>query len=88
MTPATNIPCPHDRFVGRKEEMRDVAEAIANHRIVTLVGAGGAGKTRLALEVAADNLPRYPDGVWFVPLGVVGSSEEAPGAHSADARPD
>jgi predicted ATPase len=68
VTPATNIPIPHDRFVGRKEEMRDVAEAIADHRIVTLVGPGGAGKTRLAIEAAADNLSLYPDGVWFTQL--------------------
>ena len=40
--------------------MRDVAEAIADHRIVTLVGLGGAGKTRLAIEAAADNLSLYP----------------------------
>jgi predicted ATPase/DNA-binding CsgD family transcriptional regulator len=77
MTPATNIPAPHDRFVGRKEEMRDVAGALADHRIVTLVGPGGAGKTRLALEVAADNLSRYPDGVWFVQLGTAASGAEA-----------
>jgi predicted ATPase/DNA-binding CsgD family transcriptional regulator len=77
MSPATNIPAPHDRFVGRKEEMRDVAEAIGEYRIVTLVGTGGAGKTRLALEVAADSLARYPDGVWLVPLGTAASGAEA-----------
>jgi predicted ATPase/DNA-binding CsgD family transcriptional regulator len=76
VTPATNIPVPHDRFVGRKEEMRDVAEAVVDHRIVTLAGPGGAGKTRLAIEAAADNLSHYPDGVWFVQLGSARSGAE------------
>ncbi len=78
MTAATNIPSSHDRFVGREDEVRDVAEAIAAHRLVTLVGPGGAGKTRLALEVAAASLSRYPDGIWLVQLGTATTSDEVP----------
>jgi DNA-binding CsgD family transcriptional regulator len=76
VTAATNIPTPHDRFVGRKEEMRDVRQAIADHPIVTLAGPGGAGKTRLAIEAAGDTLSRYADGVWLVPLGSVRTGAE------------
>jgi predicted ATPase/DNA-binding CsgD family transcriptional regulator len=78
MTPTTNIPSQRDRFFGREDEMRNVAEAIADHRMVTLVGPGGAGKTRLAVEVAAGNLPRYSHGVWLVQLGTTTAGDEVP----------
>ena len=53
--------------------MAGVAHALAEHRLVTLVGAGGCGKTRLASEFAAGHLDEYPGGVWFVALDTVGS---------------
>ncbi len=64
-----NLPTSLSSFVGRTEEMPVVVELIATNRLTTITGAGGAGKTRLALEVAHDQVGRYPDGVWFVALG-------------------
>jgi predicted ATPase len=57
------------RFIGRDQEVADVAGRIAGARLVTLTGVGGCGKTRLALEVARAIAPTYPDGVWLVELG-------------------
>jgi len=65
---ATNLPGRLTSFVGRERELAAIADALAAARIVTLTGAGGCGKTRLALQVAADRLDRYPDGAWWVEL--------------------
>jgi predicted ATPase len=59
---------PATSFVGRQAEMVDVEELLRRFRLVTLSGAGGVGKTRLALRVAARLRPRFPDGVWPVQL--------------------
>ncbi|MFL1380894.1 ATP-binding protein [Nocardiopsis protaetiae] len=66
--PAPALPAPLTTFVGRVGERRDLAEAIRGHRLVTVVGAGGVGKTRLALAVAARAADDFADGVWFVDL--------------------
>jgi class 3 adenylate cyclase len=66
-----NIPAPVDSFVGRQAEMSEVAKAIAAHRLVTLTGAGGSGKTRLAVETASSVVTEFSDGVWLVPLATV-----------------
>ena len=66
-----NIPSPVDSFVGRQAEMSEVAKAIDANRLVTLTGAGGSGKTRLALETATSVLGEFPDGAWLVPLATV-----------------
>jgi len=58
-------------FVGRERELADVQARLAGARLVTLTGAGGCGKTRLALEVAQAVLGRYPDGVWLVELAAL-----------------
>jgi predicted ATPase len=58
-------------FIGREEQMSDVEQLLAAHRLVTLTGAGGCGKTRLALQLAADLLEAYPDGVWLVELAAL-----------------
>jgi predicted ATPase/DNA-binding CsgD family transcriptional regulator len=55
-------------FIGRERELGDVAEALAEHRLVTICGPGGAGKTRLALAAAEQLLPAHPDGVALVEL--------------------
>ena len=63
-----NLPAARTSFVGRRHEMLEVKRALAMTRLLTLTGAGGSGKTRLALEVGKDLLGAYPDGVWLVEL--------------------
>ena len=76
-TPHHNLPTPLTPFVGRGEELAHLAERLAslNCRLLTLTGPGGCGKTRLALQAAADDAPAWPDGVWFIPLADVFSLE-------------
>ena len=64
----TNLPAPLTSFIGRETEIEQVKSLLAKTRLLTLTGAGGCGKTRLALQVAADLLEAYPDGVWLVEL--------------------
>jgi predicted ATPase len=63
-----NLPLPLTSFVGREREMADIKHWLASARLVTLTGAGGSGKTRLALEVGGYLLADYRDGVWLVEL--------------------
>ena len=70
-----NLPASRTSFVGREREVLEVERALATTRLLTLTGAGGTGKTRLALEVARNLLGSYPDGVWIVELA--GLSEGA-----------
>ena len=63
-----NLPAELSSFIGRTVELAAVQEALSRTRLVTLTGAGGAGKTRLGLQVAADRIEHHPDGVWFVDL--------------------
>ena len=65
-----NLPAPMNSFIGRETEVRRIVEYFTNGqvRLVTLTGAGGIGKTRLALQVATELLDTYPDGVWFIAL--------------------
>ena len=63
-----NLPRRLTSFVGRREEIRTTADLLSDHRLVTLTGAGGTGKTRLALEVAEELLPSFADGAFFVDL--------------------
>ena len=63
----TNLPSQLSSFIGRERELVAAATALADHRLVTLAGPGGVGKTRLALQAAADALSRF-DAVWFVDL--------------------
>ncbi len=64
----TSLPTPLTSFVGRETEAADLAAALEEHRLVTAIGPGGVGKTRLALRVARDVEDDYPDGLWFVDL--------------------
>jgi predicted ATPase len=67
----TNLPVQPTPFVGRERELAEVLALLDSHRIVTLTGPGGSGKTRLALQAAAESVERYGDGVWFVSLAAV-----------------
>ncbi len=67
----TNLPVQPTPFVGRERELAEVLALLDLHRIVTLTGPGGAGKTRLALQAAAESVEEYGDGVWFVSLAAV-----------------
>jgi predicted ATPase/class 3 adenylate cyclase len=63
-----NLPRQLTSFIGRKDETAEVKRLLSTACLVTLTGAGGAGKTRLALQVGADLLDHYTEGVWFVEL--------------------
>jgi predicted ATPase len=63
-----NLPVQLSSFVGREDELREVGRLLAEHRLLTLTGAGGCGKTRLAVRAASDALDRFPDGAWWVDL--------------------
>src|SRR5437867_1449059 len=67
--PPNNLPRQLTSFVGRAREIAEVGRLIASSPLVTLTGAGGVGKTRLALRVAGEGLASFPDGVWLVDLG-------------------
>ena len=69
----TNLPVPATAFVGRERELAEVAGLLQQDgvRLLTLTGTGGTGKTRLALQAAAEVSDGYPDGVWWVPLASV-----------------
>ncbi len=68
---AGNLPSALSSFVGRAQEIEAVVQLLGRHRLVTITGAGGVGKTRLALEVAHRHVGLMPDGVWFVSLAGV-----------------
>jgi predicted ATPase len=69
----TNLPVPATPFLGRERELGEVGDALGRSdvRLLTLTGAGGSGKTRLALQAAAGAADDYPQGVWWVPLAPV-----------------
>jgi predicted ATPase/DNA-binding SARP family transcriptional activator len=73
--PLDNLPAALTAFVGRAEELAELRTLVEASRLVTLVGPGGAGKTRLALEVASSMRDRFPDGVWLVELASVSDEE-------------
>jgi predicted ATPase/DNA-binding SARP family transcriptional activator len=76
----TNLPAQLTSFVGRSEELNRAAEMLAEARFITLTGPGGAGKTRLSVEVGISLLDAAPDGVWFVPLAPVRDAIDVPQA--------
>ena len=70
-------------FIGRDAELAEVQAALREHRVVTLTGVGGVGKTRLAQEVAAGLADEFPDGVWFFELAAVADPAAVPDAVAA-----
>jgi predicted ATPase len=76
----TNLPTQHTSFIGRDAELAALVEALDDARLVTLTGVGGVGKTRLALQLAAEMMPAFSDGVWLVELAPVGDPSAVPDA--------
>jgi predicted ATPase/class 3 adenylate cyclase len=66
-----NLPVQLTRFVGRERELAELGELLGKTRLLTLTGTGGCGKTRLALQLAAQLVDRFPDGVWLAELAGV-----------------
>ena len=69
--PLTNLPSHRTSFVGRVREIAELRELLTKYRLVTLVGVGGTGKTRLMLETSIDVLETQPDGIWLVELSAI-----------------
>lgn len=74
----TNLPLQTGRFFGRKTEQKQLLQRLVdpNYRLITLVGTGGIGKTRLSIEVGRQVKRSFPDGVWFVPLEAIKGGAE------------
>lgn len=96
---AVSKPTPHNlpgsltTFIGAEETLDRLRALLSDTRLLTLTGAGGCGKTRLALRLAMDSLPLHPDGVWIIELapvtawdGVLKAAADAVGFHSPDSR--
>ena len=66
-----NLPQQLTSFIGRERELAEATELLERTRLLTLLGMGGLGKTRLSLQIAADMLDAFPDGVWFVDLAPI-----------------
>ena len=75
-----NLPAHLTTFIGREKEIAEVKQELLEHRLVTLTGAGGTGKTRLSLQVAAELLDHFPHGIWFVELAALTDPELIPRA--------
>src|SRR6266567_2765864 len=75
-----NLPYQLTSFIGREHEIAQLKELVTANRLVTLTGAGGAGKTRLAIEVASRLIDAFPDGVWLVELAALSDPRLVPQA--------
>ncbi len=73
-----NLPMQLTTFIGREKEIGEIKAELEGHRLVTLTGSGGTGKTRLSLQVAADLLETFEQGVWFVELAPLSDPELIP----------
>ena len=78
-----NLRAATTSFIGRESEVAELQTAVKAHRLVTLTGVGGVGKTRLALEVAARRADEFPDGVWLFELAAVTDPAAVPDAVAA-----
>jgi predicted ATPase len=72
---SNNLPVAPTGFVGRDRDIAEIKELLDRYALVTLVGSGGVGKTRLAIQVGAELLERYADGVWFVDFAPISDPE-------------
>jgi predicted ATPase/DNA-binding winged helix-turn-helix (wHTH) protein len=81
--PPTNLPEPVSELIGRDDELREILDLAAAHRLVTLTGPGGIGKTRLALAVANRRLRHFADGVWIAELAPLADPDLVPIAVAA-----
>jgi predicted ATPase/class 3 adenylate cyclase len=70
-----NLPQQATSFIGRERELDEVKALLSQARLITLLGMGGLGKTRLSLQVAAEVMPQYPDGAWFIDLTPIREAE-------------
>jgi non-specific serine/threonine protein kinase len=77
-TAPNNLPAQLSSFIGRAGPLEDVGRLLIGNRLVTLTGAGGSGKTRLALELAERELNRFPDGIWLVELASLADAQLLP----------
>ncbi len=73
-----NLPVQLTSFIGRRRELAEAEERLASARLLTLIGSGGTGKTRLCLQIGADLLPNFADGVWLVELAPLGDPALVP----------
>jgi predicted ATPase/serine/threonine protein kinase/Flp pilus assembly protein TadD len=78
-----NLPAPLTGFIGRDRQKSELAALTREHRLVTLTGVGGGGKTRLAIEVARPMLSEASEGIWFVELAAVASGDLVAGTVAA-----
>jgi predicted ATPase/class 3 adenylate cyclase len=86
---AHNLPATVTSFIGRRTEIAELTGLVTTHRLVTVAGAGGAGKTRVVLAVAENLLAAYPDGVWMIDCATAAPSlaDAAAGALGLRAEP-
>ena len=75
-----NLPTQLTSFIGRDDQVREAKQLLQKARLLTLTGPGGTGKTRLSLQIAANVLDQFPDGVYFVPLSAIHDPELVPSA--------
>jgi predicted ATPase/class 3 adenylate cyclase len=75
-----NLPTQLTSFIGRDDQVREAEQLLEKARLLTLTGPGGTGKTRLSLQIAANVLDQFPDGVYFVPLSAIHDPELVPSA--------
>ncbi len=84
--PKHNLPVHLTTFIGREREQAQIGQLLAHNRLVTLVGAGGIGKTRLAIKAGGQLLDLYPDGVWFVAFEAILDPDLVPQAVASSLR--
>ena len=78
-----HLPVQATPLIGRERELAELMTLVDSHRLITLTGTGGTGKSRLAMAFAAGLADRYPDGVWWVPLAMVSEARLVPAAIAA-----